>query len=138
MFTAVSIRAASAYKLVEMETSVAAADPHELITLLFDALLKSLAHAKGAMLRKDIPTKGRAIGQAVSILHQGLRSGLDEEHGGDLAQRLYDLYDYCVVRLTQANVENNPAKIDEVTALIEPVASGWKQIRSQVLRGGAK
>ena len=40
MFTSVNTRAASAYKRVAVETSVQGADPHTLVGLLFDALLR--------------------------------------------------------------------------------------------------
>ena len=45
MFTSASTRAASVYKKVAAETSVQGADPHQLVDLLFDALLQSLASA---------------------------------------------------------------------------------------------
>ena len=54
MFTSVNSRAASAYKRVAVETSVQGADPHTLVGLLYDALLQSIAQARGAMSRGDI------------------------------------------------------------------------------------
>ena len=45
-----------------------------------------------------------------------------------LAANLLELYGYCVLRLTQANARNDAAVIDEVIRLIEPIASGWKQM----------
>ena len=136
MYTAVNIRAASAYKLVALETSVAGADAHQLINLLFDALLQSLVNAKGAMARKDIPTKGREIGRAVTYLEEGLKGGLNLQDGGDLALKLQAVYDYCLRRLTQANIKNDIQLLDEVIHLIEPLASGWKQIRARIQSGG--
>lgn len=135
MFTPVSTRAASAYQRVGVETSVNSADPHQLVSLLFDALLQSLGSARLALQRKDIAAKCRDIGRAVRLLEEGLTASLDESKGGELASNLSALYDYCVRRLTQANAENDLAKIEEVIQLIEPLASGWKQIRNQVSRG---
>ncbi len=135
MFTPVSTRAASAYHRVGVETSVNSADPHQLVSLLFDALLQALGSARNALQRKDIATKCRDISRAVRLLEEGLTASLDEAQGGELAANLSALYDYCVRRLTQANAENDVAKIEEVIHLIEPLASGWKQIRDQVGRG---
>jgi flagellar protein FliS len=53
------------------------------------------------------------------------------EKGGDLAKNLKNLYDYCVTRLILANAKNDATLLDEVVHLIEPVASGWKQISGQ-------
>lgn len=135
MFTPVSTRAASAYKRVGIETSVHAADPHELVNLLFNALMQSLGLARAAMARGDIPAKGREIGRAVRYLEEGLKAGLNEQQGGELAANLRRLYDYCVLRLTQANVDNDVRKIEEVERLMEPLAQSWKQIRPQVAKG---
>ncbi|MDO9033464.1 MULTISPECIES: flagellar export chaperone FliS [Hydrogenophaga] len=132
MFTSVNSRAASAYKRVAVETSVQGADPHTLVGLLYDALLQSIAQARGAMSRGDIETKGAALGKAVRITEEGLKAGLNLQQGGDLAANLQQLYNYCVVRLTQANLRNDPKPLEEVTQLIEPLAQSWQQIKGSV------
>ncbi|MBT9507687.1 flagellar export chaperone FliS [Rhodoferax sp.] len=132
MFTPVSTRSANSYRNVGLETSVSMANPHQLVSLLFEALLQSLAAAKGAILNGDIPTKGRSIGRAVRILEEGLKAGLDDARGGDLAANLRGLYDYCIFRTTEANLRNDVAIIEEVIRLIHPVADGWNQIKGEV------
>ncbi|MDQ7743597.1 flagellar export chaperone FliS [Hydrogenophaga pseudoflava] len=128
MFTSASHRAASAYKRVAVETSVQGADPHTLVGLLFDALLQSIAEARGAMVRGDTVTKGAALGKAVRILEEGLKAGLNLREGGEVAANLRDLYNYSTLRLTQANLRNDPKALEEVSKLIEPVAQSWKLI----------
>lgn len=128
MFTSASHRAASAYKRVAVETSVQGADPHTLVGLLFDALLQSIAAARGAMERGDTAAKGAAVGKAVRILEEGLKAGLNLREGGEIAANLRSLYDYSTLRLTQANLRNDPAALEEVSKLIEPVAQSWKLI----------
>lgn len=128
MFTSASLRAASAYKRVAVETSVQSADPHTLVGLLFDALLQSIAEARGAMVRGDTAAKGAALGKAVRILEEGLKAGLNVRDGGEIAANLRDLYRYSTLRLTQANLRNDPAALEEVSKLIEPVAQSWKLI----------
>lgn len=129
MFTSVSSRAASAYKRVAAETSVQGADPHQLVGLLFDALLQSVAAARGAMARGDVPAKGSAIVKAVRIIEEGLKAGLNLQQGGEIAANLHQLYDYSILRLTQANLKNDAAALEEVARLIEPVAESWKLIK---------
>jgi flagellar protein FliS len=132
MFTPVSTRSANSYRNLAVETSVSQANPHQLVGLLFEALLQSLSTAKGSMLNKDIPAKGRAINRAVRILEEGLKAGLDMEKGGELALNLSSLYDFCIFRVTDANLRNDGAIIDEVISLIRPVADGWTQIGAVV------
>ena len=137
MFTSVSMRSASpfrpaggnAYKQVEAETAVFSANPHQLVTLLFDGLRQSLFKAKGAMQCNDFQTKGQAIGRAVRILEEGLKAGLDLKQGGELALNLKTVYDICIFKLTEANLRNNVALLDEVSSLIHPIADGWAQIK---------
>jgi flagellar secretion chaperone FliS len=129
MFTSASSRAASAYKRIAAETSVQGANPHSLVELLFDALLQSLATARGAIARGDVVAKGQAIGKAVRIIEEGLKAGLNVRDGGELAQNLQALYDYSIRRLTLANLRNDVRMLEEVSGLIEPVASSWKLIR---------
>ena len=129
MFTPVSMRSANSYKSVGLETSVLGASPHQLVSLLFDALQQSLATAKAAILSGDISAKGRAIGKAVRILEEGLKAGLDENRGGEIALNLRTVYDFCILRLTEANYRNDAALVDEVIRLINPVCDGWQQIK---------
>jgi flagellar secretion chaperone FliS len=48
-----------------------------------------------------------------------------------LAQNLRGIYDYSILRLTQANLRNDEKALEEVARLIEPVAESWKQIKGQ-------
>ena len=134
MFTPVSTRAASAYKTVAAATSVQGADPHQLVNLLFDALLQAMNQARGALERGDMETKAKSLSKAVRILEEGLRGGLNLQDGGELAQQLQAVYSYSVQRLTLANMRNDDALISEVTGLIEPVAQSWKDIRAAALQ----
>jgi flagellar protein FliS len=131
MFTSVSSRSAAAYKRASIEASVDMADPHQLVTLLFEALQRALGSAKLSMQAGDVPGKCKQIGNAISILEEGLKAPLDLEKGGEIANNLHALYEYCANTLVMANARNDQAALDEVSRLIEPVASGWKQIKGE-------
>ena len=135
MYTPVSSRAASAYRQVGVQSVVEGASPHMLIQMLFDGLVQSLNAARGALERGQIDEKGRHLSKAVRIIEEGLRGGLNPVQGGELVTNLNALYGYCVNRLTLANLRNDPALIEEVVALILPVAQSWSQIGSD---NGAK
>jgi flagellar protein FliS len=132
MYIAPHARAASAYRKVSVETNVDGATPHELINLLFGGLRQSLAYAEAAVASGDVATKGQQIGRAVRFLQEGLIAGLDEANGGELAGRLRALYDYCVARLTVANLRNDAKAVAEVAALIAPLAQSWQEIGRSV------
>ena len=137
MYIPVSSRAASAYRQVGVQSGVDGASPHMLIKMLFDGLTQSLNAARGALERGDIAEKGRQIGKAVRILEEGLKAGLNPAQGGDIADNLAALYDYCVSRLTLANVRNDAALVEEVVRLVAPVAQGWNEMNAGMGTGSA-
>lgn len=132
MYTSVNMRSANAYRTVGVETSVAGADPHQLVGLLYQALLQSLGAAKISMQVGDIPGKGKAILRAVRLIEEGLKAGLNDEKGGALAVNLRGLYDYCILILSEANLKNDANKVDEVIGLIQPIAQAWGDIKAEV------
>ncbi|AMM26753.1 flagellar export chaperone FliS [Variovorax sp. PAMC 28711] len=131
MYTPPSLRAANAYKNVGVQSSVDGATPHQLVVLLFEGLQQAVQAASGALQRGDVAVKCAQIMRAVRFLEEGLKGGLDVERGGELAERLRSLYDYCIERLTLANLRNDGALLAEVADLIAPVAEGWKAIGRQ-------
>jgi flagellar protein FliS len=128
MYLATQSRAVNAYRQVSTATQVNLASGPQLVTMLFDALRVHLLQAENALAQNQLPEKGLAIGRAVRIIEEGLRSGLDMRRGGELSQSLNDLYVYCAKTLTEANSYNDIGKVREVASLIETVAGAWKQV----------
>lgn len=123
----------NAYAAVHMETGVQGADPHRLISLLLEGALSAIATAFAAMQRRDVAAKGRAIARAAGIVDEGLRAALDLKAGGTLAVTLDDLYACVLLRLTQANMRNDPALLRECSDLLTPLRDAWREIEPQRL-----
>src|SRR5690349_6789629 len=96
MYAATAIKA---YAKVGVESGVTTADPHKLISMLYQGALLAIASAKNGIMRKDIPAKGAAISKAIMIIDDGLKASLDKDVGGELANNLASLYDYMASRL---------------------------------------
>ena len=128
MFTSISARSANAYKRFSVEAGVEQASPHRLVELLFDGLIGSVSAARGALSRGDVKSKCEHIVRSVRILEEGLKGSLNLADGGEIAANLQDIYDYCVLKLTQANLRNDDALLQEVLVVLGPVADGWKRI----------
>jgi flagellar protein FliS len=111
-----------------METGVAAADPHQLIVMLFDGALLAIAKAGSAMQQNQIAEKGQAISQAIDIIANGLQASLNFSAGDELANRLAALYDYMCTRLVHANLNNDAAALSEVGRLLGEIKSAWEEI----------
>ena len=130
MFNAYSTRSTNAYQRINVETSMHTIDQHQLVNLLYEGVLNAIATARGAMARGDILAKCNAVSKAIRILEEGLSTSLDKVDGGELAQNLGNLYEYCVRRLVLANARNDDAAMHEVMRLIEPIATGWSAIKN--------
>ncbi|MCL4140385.1 UNVERIFIED_CONTAM: hypothetical protein GTU68_051108 [Idotea baltica] len=98
--------------------------------MLMEGALEKILAAKGFMANKDITKKGEHISWAISII-DSLRSSLNIEVGGDFAENLLDLYNYMERRLLEANINNDPAMLDEVGQLIIEIKSGWDAIPAE-------
>jgi flagellar secretion chaperone FliS len=125
--------AISAYNKVGIESGATSADPHKLISMLYQGALLAIANAKNGMMRKDIPAKGKAISHAILIIGDGLNASLNKEVGGELALNLASLYDYMNTRLLHANLKNDMAALDEVSGLLLGLKEAWESIRQSTV-----
>ena len=118
---------AGAYRTVGVETGVAAATPHQLVTMLFDGFNTAIAEAKSALAQGRVEAKCKALVRALRIVDEGLKAPIDAA-GGALTENLASLYGHISLRLTQANLHNDVAALDECVKLLEPVRSAWLAI----------
>lgn len=98
--------------------------PERLILALYDGALASIERAEEALAAGALGPKGEAASRALAIVGE-LRAVLDEEKGGELAQRLGALYDYLIARLLDANLKGDRAGFAEARCLIAEVREGW-------------
>ena len=131
-----SHKGAAQYRAVRSHGLVADASPTRLVQIMFEHILLNLATAQGCMgrIRNNLPlneviAKGAAVGKAVRLIGQ-LRSTLDMERGGKVAENLELLYEYMLRRLTLANITNDAAIVAEVSGLVSTVKIGWDKIVS--------
>ena len=123
------IKAAAAYKRIDIESAVASADKYELISLLFKALIGALAGAEVHHHHENKDQVREYLSKACRIL-AGLQGSLDYERGGDIAVNLGQLYGYSIRKLFAANVNfvNAPDNVAEVKSLLEPIAEAWENM----------
>lgn len=123
---------ANAYARVGVETQAMSASPHQLICMLFDGAVTAIGMARHHMAAGDVAAKGHAISKAVGIVDNGLKASLDAKAAGPagegLVANLSALYDYVIRRLLQANLRNDAEALDEAEALLENIASAWREI----------
>ena len=117
-----------AYKQVNLETSVSQASPHQLIVLLFDGALNAIRLADLYIEKGNIAGKGKAISKAINIIDNGLKSCLNLEQGGEIAENLDQLYYYISQQLVLANLHNDREKLQTCFDLLDNIAQAWREI----------
>ncbi|WP_147198519.1 flagellar export chaperone FliS [Pantoea sp. MBD-2R] len=119
---------AQLYRKVGLESSVLGASQHQLTTLLFDGALSALVRARLFIQDGQIEGKGNALSKAINIIENGLKAGIADESGDELADNLISLYEYMTRRLLQANLQNDVAAVQEVEDLLRNIADAWKEV----------
>lgn len=114
------------YKQVNAQ-SMQSASPQEVVRLLLGGAIDKLSSAKGAMERGDFLEKQQGIRGARQII-DALKAALNMDEGGEISQNLDDLYDYMTGRLFEANKKEDAGAIDEVSALLAELKSGWDDV----------
>ena len=109
------------------EVHLASSSPEETVLMLYDGAIRFLKEAVGEIAEKNIVAKVKLLGKVEKIIEY-LQSCLDRENGGEIAENLHRLYDYMLIRLTEANFYNEAAKLEEVEKLLGTVREGWVSI----------
>lgn len=116
--------AAGRYRTVDLASRVDAADPHELISMLFTGLRDALARAERAL----IPAlRTPATGRALAII-EALDSSLDFSTGGSVARALNKAYAQIRLLVVVGNLEARPELFAAAAAQVAAVHASWGAI----------
>jgi flagellar protein FliS len=118
------------YQRVDTASRVEGADPHELVTILYDELLKSLDAMLVAASRGDYVQRGERQARGLRLI-SGLETSLDYDQGGEIAIGLAKIYREARRLVIAAGRENDPAKITQAREMIGDIAEAWAQIRAR-------
>ncbi len=118
------------YSQGAIRSEASEASPHRIIQMLMAGFMERVAYAKGNIERKEMDRKSEFIGKAIGIVN-GLRTSLDLENGGEVAENLNNLYGYINRRLIEANVSNDIEILNEVYSLMSELKEGWDAIPAE-------
>jgi len=100
--------------------------PTKLIEMMYEGVLRFNAQAKKAILDGDIEKRVYWTNRSIAIITE-LISSLDMDQEGTMAAYLQGLYNYEIELLTEAGLENNVNKIDEVTNVFKGFLAAWRE-----------
>jgi flagellar protein FliS len=120
-----------------LESKVLAADPVELVSLLYNACAQAVRESRRYLAAGQVVERSREINKACAIVIE-LVTSLDHERGGEISQRLAFLYDYMQRRLLQANMQQSDAPLADVLGLITTLSEAWAGVRQPQEKPGAE
>lgn len=113
---------------MSIETGAAAANPVQLIVMLYEGAIVACRSAIPYIRNNDYSNKSEMIFKAIKIIQSGLRMSLDKQQGGQIAENLDALYMYMTNQLIKANIENKTELVEEVIKLLTELHSAWEAI----------
>jgi flagellar protein FliS len=112
------------------QTAVETASPERLIIMLYDGAVKFINQAKISMNEGNIEETNKALFKTQDIISE-LMIGLNME-AGEIAQNLYNLYDYFQRRLVEANTKKDAGILDEVLGHLMELRETWAEAAAKL------
>ncbi len=110
-----------------LEQVILAASPIELVLLMYQRAIASVADAREHLREGRIKERSRSINQAHAILTELLMS-LDEDKAPEIARNLKALYCYMQERLIESNFQQKDRPLEETGRLLNTLADAWQQV----------
>jgi len=114
------------YENIKHETEVFDASPHRLVQMLLERCVQQILLGRHSMERKDVASKCQAITKAMDIISY-LKAMLNREapEAKELTGKLSDVYAFINKQLLFANMNNEPAYLDDALQKLNIIKSGW-------------
>ncbi len=112
--------------------AVLAATPGELVVMLYDGARRFLRQAVSAMHAAEFERVHNTLRNSERIISH-LDATLDFEQG-ELPQRLHAIYVFCLSQLNAARIGQDPAKVEEVSALLGELRDAFNLIAAEADR----
>jgi flagellar protein FliS len=126
--TASTVRATGLYRRLQNESRAAAADPVELVTMLYDEL-ETAVGVLAAMVRQGQRISATEPAHRARAILIGLDVNLDRDKGGDVATALSRVYRSMRRKLDDAVAANSAEGLSELLEGILTISAAWRQLR---------
>lgn len=116
-----------------LRSKVFSASPEELRLMLLDGAIRFARQGREGLASKNHEQAYTGLSSAKNILLE-LVNSLRPEVAPDLCAKLSGLYMFMYKRLVEANLEKNPAIVDEVIGLLEYERETWTLLMEKLRR----
>jgi flagellar secretion chaperone FliS len=108
-------------------TAIQTAPPEQLVVMLYDGAIRFLEQAKVAL--QEGKDASEPIGRAQDIIIE-LTVSLNQS-AGEISNNLTRLYDFWLQWLLKAQIQRDPAPVDEVLGMVRELREAWGTIAQQ-------
>jgi flagellar protein FliS len=105
-------------------TQITTATPEKILIMLYEGAVNFSRIALDRLNRGDIAGKGRYLGKALAIVTE-LMNTLNHDVGGEISQRLEQLYIYLIEQFTQANINNSTKSLESAIEVLVILRDAW-------------
>ena len=113
--------------------AVTTATPAQLVTMLYDRLVKDLNAAEQGLGARDIQATHTALMHAQEIVRE-LNATLDVSVWKE-GEALRRLYDWVIEQLIEANMTKDGQFVQNARDVIEPIRDAWHQVANSGVTG---
>lgn len=114
------------------QQSVMTMTPGDMLTAVYDGLLKELNFVQAAFAAKDYSEINRRCQKAQRLL-QHLQSSLDFKY--EISNNLNNLYHYFIRVMIQINVKKDPAGLEDIIQMISDLRETYVQADKKARSG---
>ncbi|MHC4872491.1 MAG: flagellar export chaperone FliS [Planctomycetota bacterium] len=119
--------------MLKISICILTASKEQLVLMLYDGAIRFCEAAKKAWNDgNDLENAHKSLIKAQDIILE-LTYSLNKEEGGDLADKMSQLYAYCYSTLVTANLERSEKLVTDVQNVITDLREGWAAAMEQVV-----
>lgn len=112
-------------------TQIQTASPVQVIVLLYDGTIQAMKLAQEGMRKNNRDDKARFLGRALRVVSE-LSASLNMEQGEKVAKELSRIYEFVIYELTQANLLDQPERLDVPIRCLSLIREAWQDLAVQV------
>ncbi len=113
------------------ELEILSASPERLVVILFEQLVVQLERARLGAERNDVQLQVTGVTKANLIVGE-LLATLDFEKGGEIAERLADLYQFLLVELLDAGKTRDATRLRRLGGIAAELRDGFAGAAEQL------
>lgn len=111
-------------------TQISTASSVQVVVLLYDGAISSMKLAQESMATLNFHDKARFLDRALRVVGE-LSASLNMEEGGVIGKELRRLYEYIQFEMTQANLKNEPGRLEGPIRCMSEIREAWQELAIQ-------